>query len=546
MKSSGAGVSPRSMRAEMAAAAGLLALAIASTPQALPTIEATLPMGNNTAGIQIDPVLGQVYVTNFNDNTGTVVDTNSLSIAQTVQVGTNPRRLVADAARHRLYVVLATTPGSLYVRDTTGNAQPITIPVGSNPRTLDSNFSLGRVYVANWDSKDVSVVDTTSNTVIATLPVGTGPGTPVSNETLKKVYVPNSTDGTVTVIDETTLRVVKTIPVGNGPIHCAVDGQHGKVYVNNVTDKSISVIDSATDAVIKTIASGTGTTANFGRVNAVYRRYYLPNFTDGTLTIVNTDTDTVTKTVTVGATPTEVLPDGVGGDVYVVNQGSNSVSVINAATETLIGSFAVGGAPWRMADGLGHLYILNTNGTAVDSMTIATENNSIANTAIASEFYHAGFGHYFHTAYDTETRVMLDGLFHEDWHRTFQFFRVWTTPGPGRLPVSRFFSTQWDPKSSHFYTANQTERDLLVAGIITGWKLEADAVYYIGLADGAGNCPASTVPLYRLYNDRQGGAPNHRFTSDRATRNAMVAQGWIAEGAGPDTVYGCTPTLTSG
>ena len=64
-----------------------------------------------------------------------------------------------------------------------------------------------------------------------------------------------------------------------------------------MTDRTISVIDSNTDTVIKVIPSGAGTSANFGTVSAVYRRYYLPNFTDGTLTIVNTDTDTVTNTV---------------------------------------------------------------------------------------------------------------------------------------------------------------------------------------------------------------------------------------------------------
>lgn len=530
------------LRLVSAAAVVLVGLAA----QALPTVEKTLPLGNNTQGIAIDPAVGGVYVSNFNDGTITTVNIKTLTVARTDPVGANPRRLILDAAHHRGYVVLANTPGSLLVGDTTGATPPMMIPVGNNPRTLGANFTLGRVYVTNLDSKTVSVFDTASTTVVATLPVGAVPGTPVSNALLKKVYVPNANDGTVTVIDEATLTVAKTIQVGAGPQYCAVDAQHAKIYVNNVTDKTISVIDSNTDTVIKTIPSGAGTVNNFGAVSAVHRRYYLPNLTDGTLTIVNTDTDTVTNTVTVGTSPFDVLADAVGGDVYVVNQGSNSVSVINAATETLVGSFAVGVAPWRMAHGLGHLFILNTNGAATDSMTIATENNSIKNTAIASEFYHKDFDHYFHTADEVETRVLQDGIFHDDWHRTFQFFRVWTTPGAGRLPVSRFFSTQWGTKSSHFYTANQDERNKLVAGTIPGWQLEADAIYYIMLADANGSCPAGTAALYRLYNDGQGGAPNHRFTTDRATRNAMMALGWIPEGSGPDTVYGCVPTLTAG
>lgn len=527
---------------------GVLAVAFLAAFDAhgLPTVEKTLPMGNGTAGIAVDPVLGHVYVTNFNDGTGLAVDIASLTASAPLPLGTNPRRLIDDAAHHRVYIVLSTTPGTLLIGETNSDSPIVSVAVGNNPRALGANFQLGRVYVTNLDSNTVSVVDTITRTVIATIPIGNGGATPVSNGLVKKVYVPNVSDGTVTVIDEVTLTVLKTIKVGRTPQYCAIDGRHAKVYCNNVTDRTISVLDSTTDTVIKTIPSGAGTSNNFGAVSAVYRRYYLPNQVDGTLTIVDTDTDTVTHTVTVGSAPFAVHLDPVGGDVYVVNNGSDSVSVINAATETSVGSFPVGGAPWRMAGGLGHLFILNTNGTAVDTMTIATENNSIPGTAIATEYYHKEFDHYFHTADEAETRVLEDGAFHDDWHRTFQFFRVWTTAGTGRLPVSRFFSTQWGSKSSHFYTANADEREKLVSGTIPGWQLEADGLYYIALADAAGNCPADTSPLYRLFNDGQGGAPNHRLTTERPTRDAMVRQGWVSEGQGPDTIYGCVPGLLTG
>jgi hypothetical protein len=34
---------------------------------------------------------------------------------------------------------------------------------------------------------------------------------------------------------------------------------------------------------------------------------------------------------------------------------------------------------------------------------------------------------------------------------------------------------------------------------------------------------------------------NHRYTIDRALRDAMVAKGWVAEGDGPDAVAMCVP-----
>ncbi|MEO8507941.1 MAG: hypothetical protein ABI593_09945 [Betaproteobacteria bacterium] len=42
---------------------------------------------------------------------------------------------------------------------------------------------------------------------------------------------------------------------------------------------------------------------------------------------------------------------------------------------------------------------------------------------------------------------------------------------------------------------------------------------------------SSVRPIYRLCNNGQGGAPNHRFATDPDTRERMLAAGYIAEGA---------------
>jgi hypothetical protein len=49
------------------------------------------------------------------------------------------------------------------------------------------------------------------------------------------------------------------------------------------------------------------------------------------------------------------------------------------------------------------------------------------------------------------------------------------------------------------------------------------------------------VPVFRLYNNGMGGAPNHRFTTDAAVRSQMLDAGWIPEGAGQEGVAFCVP-----
>ncbi len=54
-----------------------------------------------------------------------------------------------------------------------------------------------------------------------------------------------------------------------------------------------------------------------------------------------------------------------------------------------------------------------------------------------------------------------------------------------------------------------------------------------------GVCPAGTTPIYRVFSDRADA--NHRYMTDRAVRDFMVASGWLAEGDGPDLVVMCAP-----
>jgi len=149
----------------------------------------------------------------------------------------------------------------------------------------------------------------------------------------------------------------------------------------------------------------------------------------------------------------------------------------------------------------------------------------------AIEYYHGGFDHFFITAIPAEIAALDNGTF-AGWQRTGLSFNVYASTGApaGSSNVYRFFSTSFAPKSSHFYTANPQEYSALLLN--PNWQVEG-AVFAVVMPDAAGVCPASTLPVYRLYNNGQGAAPNHRFTTDMTTRNNMVSQkAWIAEGAG--------------
>jgi hypothetical protein len=104
--------------------------------------------------------------------------------------------------------------------------------------------------------------------------------------------------------------------------------------------------------------------------------------------------------------------------------------------------------------------------------------------------------------------------------------------------VCRFYLPP-DSGDSHFFSASADEcAD--VARRFPQFVLEDPEVMFMGVPDVAtGTCPAASTPVYRLWNGRS--STNHRYTTSAATRSAMLAAGWIAEGYGPLGVAMCAP-----
>jgi Abnormal spindle-like microcephaly-assoc'd, ASPM-SPD-2-Hydin/Repeat of unknown function (DUF5648) len=157
--------------------------------------------------------------------------------------------------------------------------------------------------------------------------------------------------------------------------------------------------------------------------------------------------------------------------------------------------------------------------------------------ATAFEFYHAAFNHYFVTAIADEITKLNNGTF-VGWSPTGRSFKVYASPTTASTSVCRFFSTSFAPKSSHFYTPDVAE--CAVVKTNPNWLFEA-VVFFMARADLNGNCPGGTQPVYRLYNNGQGGAPNHRYVTSLGDRTQMQLQGWIPEGSGALGVIMCAP-----
>ena len=161
------------------------------------------------------------------------------------------------------------------------------------------------------------------------------------------------------------------------------------------------------------------------------------------------------------------------------------------------------------------------------------------------EFYHPGLRHYFITA-DAAEKQLLDTGVHPGWERTGESFKAYATgsrPDGSISPVCRYYGNPLRGLDSHFYSASGKTGDTLECESVfvafpSAWLLESDNVFQINLPDTAtGACPAGTIPVYRLWNQRTDSG--HRYTTSAAIKAQMLAAGYLAEGYGPDGVVMC-------
>jgi YVTN family beta-propeller protein len=265
-------------------------------------------VGGGPSGVATSPDGQKVYVTDDGGTTMKVLDAASGSVLATVDVGGAPVALAVSPDGHTAYV---------------------------------TNFFLGTT---------VTVVDLDTDTADGTITVGAGPSDVAFTPDGAHAYVTNFDGTTVSVIDTAT-RTVTPITVDANPISVAVSPDGSKVYVGHgAPGDTVTVIDTATDTVSGEITVGT----NVGGIA------FTPDGSIAFVAVFGADVvkviDVATATVVgdpiaVGAGPSQVVVTSDGSRVYVSNSNSSpgTVSAIDVATRTVVGTITVGAGPEGIA-----------------------------------------------------------------------------------------------------------------------------------------------------------------------------------------------------
>ncbi|EZH66458.1 hypothetical protein DH09_11030 [Bacillaceae bacterium JMAK1] len=138
------------------------------------TIIGQIPVGQYPNQITIDPTTRRAYVSNHSSRDVSVIDLTTNQVIATITTGNIvPYRTAVDIATNTVYTAL--NNGTVAVIDGDTNTIIDYIEVGGFPRAITINAVDRLAYVSNNLDNTISVIDLDTREVIATIPVGNGP-----------------------------------------------------------------------------------------------------------------------------------------------------------------------------------------------------------------------------------------------------------------------------------------------------------------------------------------------------------------------------------
>lgn len=257
------------------------------------------------------------YVTNGGSGTVSVYDVINVRVDREISVGQNPTAVVANPVRNEVYVVNSGTPagqGSVAVINAENNSVAATIPVHKQPVAIAVKPEGDLAYVVNSGSNTVSVLDLKQRREVAQIGVGEDP-------TAARV----SPDGNTLVVANRGGNSVSIIDTKSRQIRAVLEGCPG-----------------AGDIVILPDSSKAFAACSAGhQVMAMQLAHEARS--DGR----PATTDRLESMLDVGRAPVHLALKPDGGELFVSNSLSNSISEIVTSTDDVGGAYLIGADPVR-------------------------------------------------------------------------------------------------------------------------------------------------------------------------------------------------------
>ena len=197
-----------------------------------------------------DPTSARLYVGEYDPTDGTqnlvAYDALGLQTLGRVEIGSDPRGMVVDAARGRIYVANSWT-NDVSIIDSVALELIQNVSVGLRPFDLAVGDE-GQVYVVNEGSANVAVLEAESYRLECAIPLAMLPGTMAVQPDTGLLYVASASTNSVLVVQD--LQVISEVQTGLHPWDVALGADGRTLAVLNYVGGDLVLVSTETGQVL--------------------------------------------------------------------------------------------------------------------------------------------------------------------------------------------------------------------------------------------------------------------------------------------------------
>ncbi|HEY6239003.1 MAG TPA: hypothetical protein VIZ68_07460, partial [Thermoplasmata archaeon] len=328
-----------------------------------------------------DPANDLLYMAAQESDNVTIIDPAADVVIGKVQIGGEPSATALDPSGRWLYVASGERNNVTRI-DTSDPTQHFSIPTGPHPVGLAYDAATGEGVTANFIGNNLTFFNGSTGALDFTVANGFTPQGMAYDPATDEVYISESSEGTVFVWNVTQGRLSDAIPVPGSPTQLVYDGATGRVLVLRSYAGLVSEIDDRTHAIVASfpvvpgsiamaadptddrlyvadaagggiqgfrLSTGAATTViNATLPNALQYCprtglvYAVVGYLDDQVMAIDPTQDRPVVNGSAGLIGTSILCDPFADRLYVTNQRTQNVSVLNATSLVGVGSLLVG------------------------------------------------------------------------------------------------------------------------------------------------------------------------------------------------------------
>ncbi len=334
------------------------------------------------------------YVANAGANTVSVLDLVYLRADRTLKVGETPIALAVNPVRNEVYVINRGS-GSVTVIDAAANRIAATIPVHRQPSAIAVAPDGRRAFVSNAGANSVSVLDLDARRELSTAATGSAPAALALAPDVRSLVVANRASGSVSIF-----AVTPTTPSSNNrpiELRASIAGCPGASAVSVLPDSSKAFIACTASHTVMAISLAAAPTSWAAKQNPSLLTDHLLTLLDvgtdptalalkpdgGELFVSNSGSDSISEiatwpnevggTYTIASHPAHALASADNSTLWIANQTADTVGIYSIDDGRLTGSVRTGSAPTALAFSADEHLLLAANAHSGDVAVIRTD-----------------------------------------------------------------------------------------------------------------------------------------------------------------------------